>query len=155
MLAGSKGLNFGEEALEFIKSYGPITPEQLRNVAGVWAGKFEEARGGYKPSELAQWYEPILTGLEKTEKDKILAQLNYDETLKEISEKLQDAATILKASDRLFTPEKKAEAKKTVDKYQSVMSIIALLDSYKFESLRPDAVEADRTKTLKDLAAKL
>lgn len=155
VLAGVKGLNLGEESLEFIKSYGEITPEQLKNATGVYAQKFEEKRGSYKPQELEPWYDSILTGLKPTEREKILAQLKCDETLNQIREKYEDAQTVHDASDRLFTPEKKAEAKKTLENYQNLLGLIGILDSYKFESLRGDAVDVERVNTLKSLASKL
>ena len=154
VLAGSKGLNLGEESLGFVRGT-QASEEGIQKAINVYAKQFEEKRGAYKPSELASWYGSVFSGLDKTEKDKILALLNYDETIKEIREKLQDALVVSKASDRLFTPEKKAEAKKIIEKYQTVFSLMETLDSYKFESLRGDAVDTERTNTLKDMASKL
>jgi hypothetical protein len=156
ILAGAKGLGLSDEAIKYHKSFGEQSPEQIGSAIRAYAGQFEEKRARYKPGELADWYQPVLEGLDQTEKDKIVAYLKtYDESLGQINENLEDASTISEASDRLYTPEKKAEAKRILERYQPLAALLQTLDSYKFESLRLDAVDSERVKKLKDLASKL
>ncbi|MGA2130070.1 MAG: hypothetical protein ABSG05_00435 [Candidatus Pacearchaeota archaeon] len=157
VLAGAKGLDLGEEALGFIRGT-QASEKGIQTAAGIYTGKFEEKRGEYTPAELANWYGPVLAyaNLEKKDQDKILATLNeHDETLNAIREASEKANYIVDAPDGLFTDEQKDRAKKLVEKYQKVLLVINVLDNYKFESLRSDAVTVTSATDLKGLASKL
>lgn len=155
ILAGAKGLNLGEESLGFIKGT-QASEEGIKTAINVYSGQFEKKRGEYKPEELATWYAPILKGLDKSETDKILSVLyEHDETLNSIREDYGRATYMIKAPKGLFTDEQKAQAKGIKEKYDKVLSVMNVLDSYKFETLRGDAVDATRKADLKNLASKL
>jgi len=155
VLAGSKGLNLGEDALGFIRGT-QASEDGIKTAIQTYAGQFEEKRGAYKPGELAGWYNPVVADLDSSDRGKIFAVLNdYDEPIEVIKGKYKDAETITKASDRLFTPEQKAKAKKVQEKYGKVLLVMQTLDAYKFETLRGDAVGATRKTELKSLASKL
>ena len=158
MLAGSKGLNLGEEALEFHKSYGEQTPEQIQNSAKVYYQKFQEKRGEYKPVELASWYSDVLSSISPEDAKKITGKLaEYDETLASINEKYVAADHLLSGVKKgiKYADDKIAEAKKIKEKYQVVLQIIGILDNYTFEDLRTDAVKTARKTELEGLASRL
>lgn len=157
VLAGDQGLKLGEEALGFIRGT-QASEEGIKTAINVYNKKFQEERGKYKPVDLAKWYDSVLNGLEYTEKTKISIALGKNnETLKDILEKVRKAEYILnyKTQDDLFTSEQRSEAKETMEKYNEVLNIMATLDNYKFEELRPDAVEATRKGSLEDLVKTL
>jgi len=157
VLAGEKGLKLGEEALGFIRGT-QASEEGIRTAINVYNKKFQDERNKYKPVNLAKWYDSVLSGLEYTERTKILIALGKNnETLKDISEKVRKAAYIIddKAPENMFTPEQRSEAKETIEKYKDVFNTMAVLDNYKFEELRSDAVEATRKRSLEDLVKTL
>lgn len=156
VLAGSKGLNLGEKALKYHKSFGPQSPEQIASAIRAYAEEFEKRRGEYKPAELAGWYQPLIADLDKEDQDKILATLNeHDETLASIRDEYNKATYIYKAPKGLFSPEQKAISKKIMEKYEKALLTMQTLDNYKFETLRGDAVDTIRKTDLKNLASKL
>jgi len=157
VLAGEKGLKLGEEALGFIRGT-QASEEGIRTAINVYNKKFQDERNKYKPVNLAKWYDSVLSGLEYTERTKILIALGKNnETLKDILEKVRKAAYIIddKAPENMFTPEQRSEAKETIEKYKDVFNTMAVLDNYKFEELRSDAVEATRKRSLEDLVKTL
>ena len=160
VLAGAKGLNLGEEAEGFIKGT-QASEKGIQTAVGIYAGKFEEKRGEYSPSQLSQFYLPILDGLENGTRETILRHIKeYTEPLKEIIKKYKRAAKIVEESEDddfkdMYTPEQVSEAKKTAEKYGKVLNTLQKLDEYKFETLRPDAVDVTRKSELKNLASKL
>jgi hypothetical protein len=155
ILAGSKGLNLGEKALGFIRGT-QASEDGMKTAINIYGGQFEEKRGEYKPAELTSWYQPLIADLSKEDQDKILAALNeHDETLASIREGYGKATYIIKAPKGLFTDEQKNAAKKVKEKYERVLLVMQTLDSYKFESLRGDAVDSTRKTDLKNLASKL
>ena len=157
VLAGDKGLGWGEEALGFIRGT-QASEKGIETAINVYNQKFQEERGKYKPIDLAKWYGSVLTDLGDTEKTKILTALEkHDETIKDISEKMRKAVYTIsdKAPQDMFTPEQKSEAKETIEKYRDVNSIMVTLDNYKFEELRSDAVEATRKGSLENLVKNL
>ena len=157
VLAGDQGLKLGEEALGFIRGT-QASEEGIKTAINVYNKKFQEERGKYKPVDLAKWYDSVLTGLEDTEKKKILVALKkHDETIGSISEKVREAMYTLSdtAPKNMFTSEQKSEAKETMEQYDGVINLMATLDNYKFEELRPDAIEATRKRSLEDLVKTL
>jgi hypothetical protein len=158
MLAGSKGLNLGEEALKFHNSFGPFNEKQIQGAINVYAGEFQKERGKYKPIDMAAWYDSVLRDLDKTNKEKILGELSkHGETIGEIMEKYIKAGHDLEGLNKgiKYSEEQISEAKKTIEKYQNIMEILQTLDNYKFEELRPEAVNAARKKDLEGLASNL
>lgn len=157
VLAGEKGLKLGEEALGFIR--GTLaSKEGIQTAIKTYAEKFEEKRGEYKPADLTDWYDSVLTDLGEEEREKIEGALKeHDEPLKSINEKYERASYIASddAPKGIFTPDQIADAKKTLKKYENLVTVLATLDNYKFEELRPDAVEATKKKNLEALAKKL
>jgi len=157
VLAGAKGLNLGEEALGFIRGT-QASEKGIQTAIGVYAGKFGEERGKYKPSDFAKWYAPVLGDLDKEDKAKILGELNkHNETLGKIEEKFKKAAYITSddAPKGLFPDKDIEHAKKVIEKYGNLMYVLQALDEYKFDQLRADAVNETRKKDLKTLASKL
>jgi hypothetical protein len=157
VLAGAKGLNLGEDAEGFIRGT-QASEDGVTTAIAVYASKFEEKRGEYKPSELVDWYGSALGGLESGDRDKIVGALNrHDETIKSIREKYAKAKymTDKKAPKGLFSNDQIAEAKETIARYKDVMDVMQTLDRYSYESLRPDAVDTTRMQELKNLASKL
>ncbi len=156
MLAGKKGLNLGEEALGFIRGT-QASEEGIKTAINVYAGKFEEEKGKYKPIDMASWYDSVLKDLDKADKDKIVSTLGkYTETIGAIMKKVVKANHIVKGKGTgANTPEQVSDAEKTMEKYQHAMIIMQTLDNYKFEGLRSDAVSEFRKQDLKGLASKL
>jgi len=160
VLAGDKGLKLGEEALGFIRGT-QASKEGIETAINVYNQKFHDERGKYKPIDLAKWYDSVLTDLEDTEKTKILTALEkHDETLKDIKKKFKIALRVVESQedDDLkdeYTPEQRSEAKETIEKYKDVLDVMATLDNYKFEELRPDAVETTKKRSLESLVKKL
>ena len=157
ILAGKKGLNLGEEALGFVRGT-QASEEGIQTAINVYAQNFKEKRGKYKPVELADWYTPVLSDLDEQERKKVVEYLGkHDENLGSIEKKVAEADYILSedAPEGLFTDKQKSEARETIEKYGKLISILNVLDTYKFESLRPDAVNTTRKKDLKNLASKL
>jgi hypothetical protein len=157
ILAGAKGLNLGEEALGFIRGT-QASEKGIQTAISVYASEFEKKRGQYKPSDFAKWYAPVLADLEKKDKDKILGELSkHNETLKNITDKVSKAAYITNddAPEGLFSDKQIEDAKKVMEKYSKLMFTLKVLDDYKFEALRADAVDETRKKDLKDLASNL
>jgi hypothetical protein len=157
ILAGKKGLNLGEEALGFIRGT-QASEEGIKTAINVYAGKFEEERGKYKPIDMAQWYDSILKDLDAGDKQKIVGVLGkYSETIGSIVKKFSQAGYITaeEAPEGLFTPQQIASAKATLEKYGEVLQVMDILDNYKFEELRSDAVSSRRKADLKGLASKL
>lgn len=157
VLAGEKGLNLGEEALGFIKGT-QASKEGIATAINVYAKKFQDERGKYKPVELSDWYASVLKGLKKEEKAKILTALGvHNESLKGINEKYDRASYIASddAPEGIFTSDQIDGAKKALKKYEDLMALLNILDNYKFEELRQDAVEVTRKNSLEALAKKL
>lgn len=151
VLAGEKGLNLGEESLGFVRGT-QASEEGIATAINVYAKNFKEKRGTYKPVELADWYAPVLSDLDEQERKKVIEYLGkYDENLESIEKKVATAGYILgkDAPEGLFTDKQKSEARETLEKYGKLMSILNVLDTYKFETLRPDAVNTTRGKDLK------
>src|SRR3989338_4538912 len=103
VLAGSKGLNLGEDAEGFIRGT-KASKEGIETATQIYAGKFEEKRGEYKLIELASgWYAPVLNSIDKEDKDKIVAKLGrYDETLVSIIKKYRKASRIVQDTYKSF-----------------------------------------------------
>lgn len=157
VLAGANGLNLGEEALGFVKG-AMASKDGINTATNIYNGKFEEKRKAYKPLELAGWYSSVLSDLGEDERKAILMSLGeHDETLESITQKIEEARYIIKAPEKsgLVTPEQRVQAVKTIKKYNNVYAVLQTLDKYKFESLRPDAVNATRKSELNGLAKKL
>ena len=160
VLAGAKGLNLGEEALGFIRGT-QASEEGIKTAISTYNKQFQDERSKYKPADLADWYDSVLKGLKKEDKEEYLSTLGkHDETIKTIRKKVKIASRIVKAQEDddikgEYTPEQVSKAKETMDKYRNVFSVMAALDQYKFEELRPVAVEAARKKDLEALAKKL
>ncbi len=156
VLAGSKGLNLGEEALGFIRGT-QASEKGIQTAIDVYAGKFEEKRGQYKPVDMVAWYDSVLNDLDKADKAKILATLGkHNETIDSIMKKMAKASHIVQGKETgANTPEQISEAEATVEKYKNVFTVIHTLDNYKFETLRPEAVNTARKQDLKNLASKL
>ena len=110
---------------------------------------------------LGKEYFPGGKGLKKEEKEKYLSTLgNHNETIGAIRKKAKIASRVVKSQEDddfkgEYTPEQLSEAKDTLKKYQDVLTVIATLDSYKLEELRPDAVKAERKQSLEALAKNL
>jgi len=157
VLAGPKGFNLGEEAEGFVRGT-QASDKGIQTAIGTYAGIFQEKRGEYKPSDLASWYAPVLSGLDDESKGKIDRELSkHDETLKDIEKKLQKSAYILdkKAPKGFHSNDAIESAKATRQKYAGVFTVMSTLDKYMFENLRVDAVDASRIEDLKNLASKL
>ena len=160
VLAGDKGLGWGEEALGFIRGT-QASEKGIETAINVYNQKFQEKRGKYKPIDLAKWYHSVLTDLGDTEKTQILTTLEkHDETIKDIKKKFKIALRVVQSQedDDLkdeYTPEQISEAKDTLEKYNGIINLMATLDNYKFEELRSDAVEATRKGSLEDLVKNL
>lgn len=155
VLAGGKGLNLGEDAIGFFK--GTMASEQgVATAIDVYASKFEEKRGGYKPSELLPWYVPVIGDLEQKDQDKILAVLHeHNEPLSSIRETYKKADYLGKAPKGVFSEDQVKHAQQIAKQYENLFKVMAVLDFYKFETLRGDAVDETRKKELKNLASKL
>ena len=160
VLAGSKGLNLGDEAMGFIRGT-QASQEGIKTAINTYAEQFEQARADYTPSDLSDWYMPLLDGIEDEEKERILGVLNeYSEKLGEINKKFKVASKIIENSEDadlrdLYNEEQISQAREDVEKYGKVMLTMQILDNYKFEGLRPDVIDAARTKELKGLASRL
>ena len=76
ILASSKGLNLGDEALGFIRGT-QASEEGIKTAASVYGHKFEEKKSAYSPADLTEWYMPLLAGLEEDEKKKITGTLDF------------------------------------------------------------------------------
>lgn len=160
VLAGAKGLNLGEEALGFIRGT-QASEDGIKTAIADYSKSFQDKRSEYKPADLADWYDSVLKGLKKEDKKKYLSALGkHDETIKTIRKKVKIASRIVKAQEDddikgEYTPEQVSKAKETMDEYRNIFSVMAALDQYKFEELRPVAVEAARKRDLEALAKKL
>ena len=157
VLAGKKGLNLGEEALGFVRGT-QASEEGVKTAINVYAGKFEEKRGKYSPAQLVNWYNPILGDLGADSRDKIANYLGkYTESLQDIRNNVNDALNTLdkKAKKGKFTQTQINLAQDILKKYQEVLNVLGILDNYKFETLRPDAVDAARKQDLENLASRL
>lgn len=157
VLAGERGLNLSEETLGFRKGT-QASKEGIQTAIQTYAEMFEAKRGEYKPADLTDWYDSVLSDLGEEEREKIERALKeHDEPLKSINEKYERASYIASddAPKGIFTPDQIADAKKTLKKYEDLVTVLAILDNYKFEELRPDAVEATKKKNLEALAKKL
>ena len=161
VLAGAKGLNLGEEALGFIRGT-QASEDGIKTAIQIYAGKFKEKRGEYKPAELAAgWYANVLNSIDKGDKDKIVAKLGmYDETLGAIQKKVKKARLVVSASKdkdlkEEYTPEQIVQSEETLKKYGTALQIIEALDRYTFENLRPEAVNTTFKQELKGLASKV
>ncbi len=158
VLAGKGGLNLGEEALGFIRGT-QASEKGIETAINVYHAKFEEERGKYNPGDLIQWYDSVLGDLNTEEKETIGRTLGeYKETIGEIKKKVEEFMYKLKAPEGIkdkFTPEELSEAKEALKKYEKVLTVMEILDTYKFEELRPAAVNATRKIELKGLASKL
>ena len=154
ILAGSKGLNLGEEALGFIRGT-QASEEGIKTAMQIYAGEFEKKRGEYKPAELSGWYQPLIADLDKTDQDKIGSVLaRYDETLKDIYLAYGKATHALKTPGGI-SPDEEEKAKEIKAKYEPIILLLQTLDSYKFETLRGNAVDSARKTDLKNLASQL
>ncbi|MEK6841826.1 MAG: hypothetical protein AABX91_01605 [Nanoarchaeota archaeon] len=157
MLAGSKGLNLGEEAQGFIRGTN-ASEDGIKTAIGIYAKKFQEKRGEYKPVELASWYSNVLSSISPEDAKKITGKLaEYDETLSDINKKYIAADHLLSGVNKgiKFDDEKIAQAKKIKEKYQLVLEVLGMLDNYTFEDLRTDAVKTARKTELNGLASRL
>ena len=155
VLAGEKGLDLGEEAEGFIRGT-QSSEEGVKTAIQIYNAKFQKKFGENDISSLGSWYDPVLRGLDKEGKDKILEVLGkHDISISGLREEITKAAYILKAPKELFAEDKKDKAKEVLKRYQEVAQVLNTLDSYKMETLRPDAVNATRVTELKGLASKL
>lgn len=154
-LAGKKGLNLGEEALGFVAGT-QASEKGMETAIGVYHEKFQEELGKQKLGDLGLWYNPILEGLEDNEKSKLLKALSkYDITIGNLKKEVQEASWILEAPEGKVDEKEREAAKETLKKYEETVKVFDILNSYKVESLRPEAVNATRIQELKGLAKKL
>jgi len=158
VLAGANGLDLGEKALGFIRGT-QASQKGIETAANVYGGLFQEKRGAYKPSDLVNWYSPVLDDpdLDQESRDKIKGVLSGSNVkLSTIQEKVAEASHTLDTPEsKGLSDEDRDKAKKTLQKYSKIISTLSMLDGYMFEHLRPEAVEAVRRQELKGLAAKL
>ena len=157
MLAGSNGLNLGEDADGFIAG-AKASEKGIETAINIYAGKFQEKRGEYKPAELISWYNPVLSSADPEDAEKIKAELaKYDETYADIESKYTEAVHLVEGLKKgiEYTDEQKSNAEKTIQKYNDVMILMQELDNYALEELRPEVVKTERKSKLKGLASKL
>lgn len=150
-----EGLGLSDDAKGFIK--GAYSSQKgIETAANIYATSFADEMGKAKSSELANWYNPILSGIEDKDKKAITDILSKQtETVGEIMKKSQIASYKIKAPEGMFKDEEIEKAKKTLKDYNEFFQVTQALDDYKFESLREKAVNATRDQELTGLVAKL
>ena len=149
-------LNLGEDSKGFIEG-AYASKEGVQKAASVYSNIYQEKISESKGSDLVNWYTGSLQGLEDSEKSKIegILTAHGNETLKEISAKIQNASYVLRAPEGMFDETKINEANETLGKYQNFLEIQNKLETFKMEDFRPEAVIKSRQRSLKDLASRL
>lgn len=149
-------LNLGEDSKGFIEG-AYASKEGVQKAASVYSNIYQEKISESKGSDLVNWYTGSLQGLEDSEKSKIegILTAHGNETLKEISAKIQNASYVLRAPEGMFDETKINEANETLGKYQNFLEIQNKLETFKMEEFRPEAVIKSRQRSLKDLASRL
>lgn len=153
-LAGSDGLNLGEEALGFVRGTN-ASEEGIKTALNVYKPKYEEGMKKTSISDLVSYYRPFLSELDSAEQKKILSIFDdyKDFTYGKLIDEIEDAEHDLKGSDRKVSPEQKEKARQTIEKYKRPYNVLKLLENTKFESIRYGAVQATTTQQLKGLAS--
>lgn len=143
----SSDLKLGEDAIGFIE--GTYSSAQgLQKASEIYSGLFEKKISEYKPSEVLDWYNPVLKGLGDEAKSALIDKFSTDSTFGEIQGKIEKNSYILQAPGSLFSEKDKVKAKEELEKLEGFNQARGFLDSYMIESLRPKAIEASKKKTL-------
>ena len=149
-------LNLGDAGRGFIE--GAKESEQgIKTAIGIYAGMFEESRGGTEVQNLVGDYDGILDGLSDEYKAKLTSQftMHSGQTLSEIRESMRKAKYISEDPTGTFSNPQKTEAERILQTYKSFIQTLNVLDTYIAESLRPDAVKNTRKNDLEELAKQL
>ena len=162
-LAGPKGFDFGPGVKGFVEE-ALATEESVKRTARNYARQFQEKKYALKPSDLVSFYSPALSGIDEKDKAKIVDYLgNYDETIGDITKKVTKASQVLEYleqfgeedTSKAYGKDATTKANATIKKYRDVVRTMGILDRYTFESMRPDAVEVTRKRSLEALASQL
>lgn len=156
ILAGKEGVDLNERQRGFMD--GAFSNEEsTENTGKIYASKYGKSIGDLTVAELADYYAPILSGVNDEAKAGIEAVLDKfkDKTRKSIEKAYRVARYRLADQDGEFTAEQKAQARETLRKYTPIMEVFATLDEYTFEGLRPKAVDKTRVTELNNLGTKL
>ena len=110
-ILAKEGLGLSDDAKGFIEG-AYSSPKGIETASSIYAGNFAQEMNKAKSSELASWYNPILSGLEDNEKKAINAVLSKQtETVGEIMKKAMNAQYITQAPEGMFKEEEKQRQK--------------------------------------------
>ncbi|MEK6906787.1 MAG: hypothetical protein AABW81_04150 [Nanoarchaeota archaeon] len=138
--------DFGNGAdYEAFVDYTLSSEDGIKKASSVYGKKFREVIEGIQIGDLyGKRYNSILTsylsGDNLSKAEKVLTDFK-ENTYGSIVKKYSQAEEILKSNTGNFTEDQKIEAKKTKDKYKSIVSLLNLLETAKYEELRPKAVK--------------
>jgi hypothetical protein len=138
------GFGIDKDMIEGLKQGTLASKEGIETAVQIYASKYKKALGTLKVSEFYDVrYSTLksLLGEEKAMEARVTLEKYADSSIASITKKVEQANAILKDQTGLFDDEKKAEAKKTIEKLGSVYNIIQLIEKRKFEELRLDATK--------------
>lgn len=152
------GFGIDKDVLEGLKAGTFASEEGIKTAVNIYAGKYHKSLGTLKVSEFYDVrYSTLksLLGEEKAMEAKVNLEKYKDQSVASITKKVEQANAILKDKTGLFDEDKKAEAKKTLEKLGAVYNIIQLIEQRRFEELRNDATKSFYKDSITEFLSKI
>jgi hypothetical protein len=139
-----KNLNFGEDGGDLYNWF--VTEKQTKKLIDIYSEKFDSKLTEASVADVFEWYKPALNGA--TDEQKALVSAAFGKYAGENYTKLLGKIGTLqykyKAPEGAITEEERKAVGEELAKYQDFVLARSLLDSYNFEALRFQAVEASK-----------
>ena len=152
------GFGVDKDILEGLKQGTLASKEGIETAVKIYSDKYNKSLGTLKVSEFYDVrYSTLksLLGEEKAMEAKATLEKYSEQSVASITKKVEQANAILKDKTGLFDDEKKAEAKKTMEKLGAVYNIIQLIEQRKFEELRNDATKSFYKDSITEFLGKI
>jgi hypothetical protein len=146
-----------KEILEGLKAGTYASEEGINTAIGIYAGKYEKALGSMNVTEFYDTRSGILKSIlgdEKANEAKAVFEKYKEQTVGSIKKKVSQAQMISKDKTGYFNDKQKEDAKKTIEKLGSIMTLISLLEQRNYEELRNGATKPTYKETFGELLKK-
>ncbi len=134
-----------KEILEGLKAGTYASEEGINAAIGVYEGKYQKALGSMNVSEFYDIRSGILKsilGEEKANEAKSVFEKYKDQSVGSLMKKVGQANMIAKDKTGYFNDQQKADAKKTLEKLGSIVSLINMIEQRNYEELRNSATKS-------------
>jgi hypothetical protein len=151
------GFGLDKDLIEGLKQGTFASEEGIGKAIQIYAGKYEKAIGS---ADVTEFYDvrystlKSLLGDEKANESKAIFEKYKGQTVGSIRKKVAQAQTKIKDKTGLFDEKAKDEAKKTVEKFKPIISIIELLEQRNYDELKNSATKSGYKEMLSEALKK-